>query len=346
MRHGNARIGTAKKSQVLIVDDRANFVVMGGLTAPAWSMDGINWTNGTMSASPLYPMVGCIWGNNTFVALANTNTTTGLSTMISYDGKHWDLIARGPNGNLTTLSPERMCWVPALNIFVIITGNSSSIAYSPTALSGTWSAGTVPSGVFTVSNSAIRLFPTQNGVALFNSEFLGVTRVYHCTSPTLSSWTLVATLNNNTGTGGQVRVANNDSNSYLTVDARAANQGFTYSSTDAVTWTSKTSMPIGFTGGGSTYYLDYMKHVNRYVAVKDGTTAYTDDLGTTWTIGSGSVSLGNNSARTAYSTRAQKLVRIRTNVNDTYQETVDGITWVPRVMNHNWPGNMTVIVGR
>ena len=143
----------------------SRFVAVAGTSANttgAYSTDGITWTATTMGTSAVW--VGVAFGAQKFVAVSSDVTTVRISN----DGENWD-----QTGTLTTTGFTAIAY--GKNRFVAIKSGSSVANYATsTTVTGTWTAGALPSS----SN--------WNSIAYGNNRFVAVSS----TSGTIAAYSL------------------------------------------------------------------------------------------------------------------------------------------------------------
>jgi hypothetical protein len=266
-----------------------------GTNLSATSSDGVTWTSRTMpSTRDWYAL---FYANGRFVIAGNSSTTGAYST----DGISWT----------TTTLPNSSSWVQTGfgNSRWVIQGQNQPSSFAVSTDNGaTWSAATAGSGIATSSsvfgngvfvsaetqaNAGTNAWYSSNGTSWSNGGSLGATtgwgRGYYNASgggflitantstnyvsqstTGTGSWTL-RTLPATANWGGALAYGNGVW-SYLTNTAAA-------SSTDGITWTSRTTpAAVGF--GAMWYSTNY----NLFVAVANGSVAYTSSTGTgSWT---------------------------------------------------------------
>jgi len=143
----------------------SRFVAVAGTSAnttAASSADGITWTARNITTSAIW--VGVTFGAQKFVAVASDVTTLRISS----DGDIWD-----QTGTLTTTGFTAIAY--GKNRFVAIKSGTNVTNYATsTTLTGTWTAGTLPSS----SN--------WNSIAYGNNRFVAVSS----TSGTIAAYSL------------------------------------------------------------------------------------------------------------------------------------------------------------
>jgi hypothetical protein len=143
----------------------SRFVAVAGTSAnttAASSADGITWTARNITTSAIW--VGVTFGAQKFVAVASDVTTLRISS----DGDIWD-----QTGTLTTTGFTAIAY--GKNRFVAINSGTNVTNYATsTTLTGTWTAGTLPSS----SN--------WNSIAYGNNRFVAVSS----TSGTIAAYSL------------------------------------------------------------------------------------------------------------------------------------------------------------
>ena len=143
----------------------SKFVAVAGTSANttgAYSSDGITWTAASMQTSATW--VDVAFGGQKFVAVSSDSTTVRISN----DGELWD-----QTGILTTTGFTAMAY--GKNRFVAIkSGTNVTNHATSTTVTGTWTAGTLPSS----SN--------WNSVAYGNNRFVAVSN----TSGTIAAYSL------------------------------------------------------------------------------------------------------------------------------------------------------------
>jgi hypothetical protein len=143
----------------------SKFVAVAGTSANttgAYSSDGITWSATSMQTSATWN--GVAFGAQKFVAVAGDVTTVRISN----DGENWD-----QTGTLTTTGFNAVAY--GKNRFVAIKYGTNVTNYATsTTVTGTWTAGTLPSS----SN--------WNGLAYGNNRFVAVST----TSGTIAAYSL------------------------------------------------------------------------------------------------------------------------------------------------------------
>jgi hypothetical protein len=143
----------------------SRFVAVAGTSAnttSAYSTDGITWTAITMGTSAVW--VDVAFGAQKFVAVSSDVTTVRISN----DGENWD-----QTGTLSTTGFTAIAY--GKNRFVAIKSGSSVANYATsTTVTGTWTAGALPSS----SN--------WNSIAYGNNRFVAVSS----TSGTIAAYSL------------------------------------------------------------------------------------------------------------------------------------------------------------
>ncbi len=288
-------LGIISSSKRVVIPATTFLTVAYGTNLSATSSDGITWTSRTMpSTRDWYAL---FYANGKFVIAGNSSTTGAYST----DGISWT----------TTTLPNSSSWVQTAygNSTWVINGQNQPSAYAVSTNDAvTWSSGSGGAGyagsssVFgngyfvsaeTQANLGTNAWYSTNGTSWSNGGSLGATvgwgrgfynasgggfiitantsgnRVSQSTTGT-GSWT-VRTLPATASWGGALAYGNGVW-SYITNTAAA-------SSTDGITWTSRTTpAAVGF--GAMWYSTNY----NLFVAVANGSVAYTSSTGTgSWT---------------------------------------------------------------
>jgi hypothetical protein len=143
----------------------SKFVAVAGTSANttgAYSSDGITWTAASMQTSATW--VDVAFGGQKFVAVSSDSTTVRISN----DGELWD-----QTGTLTTTGFTAIAY--GKNRFVAIkSGTNVTNHATSTTVTGTWTAGTLPSS----SN--------WNSIAYGNNRFVAVSN----TSGTIAAYSL------------------------------------------------------------------------------------------------------------------------------------------------------------
>jgi hypothetical protein len=192
----------------------SKFVAVAGTSANttgAYSSDGITWSATSMQTSATW--VDVAFGKQIFVAVSSDVTTVRISS----DGEVWD-----QTGTLTTTGFTAVAY--GKNRFVAIkSGTNVTNHATSTTVTGTWTAGTLPSS----SN--------WNSIAYGNNRFVaisstsGTVAAYSLDGITWSSSTLPATASWTKVTYGQ--------GVFLAVSTTTA----AATSPDGVTWTTRTT---------------------------------------------------------------------------------------------------------
>jgi hypothetical protein len=192
----------------------SKFVAVAGTSANttgAYSSDGITWSATSMQTSAVW--VDVAFGAQKFVAVSSDVTTVRISN----DGETWD-----QTGTLTTTGFTAIAY--GKNRFVAIkSGTNVTNHATSTTVTGTWTAGTLPSS----SN--------WNSIAYGNNRFVaisstsGTVAAYSLDGITWSSSTLPATASWTKVTYGQ--------GVFLAVSTTTA----AATSPDGVTWTTRTT---------------------------------------------------------------------------------------------------------
>jgi hypothetical protein len=220
----------------------SKFVAVAGSSANttgAYSADGITWTATSMVTSAVW--VDVAFGSQKFVAVSSDVTTVRISN----DGENWD-----QTGTLTTTGFTAIAY--GKNRFVAIKSGGTATNYATsTTVTGTWTAGTLPSS----SNWNSIAYGNNRFVAISNTS--GTVAAYSLDGITWTASTLPATAGWTTVTYGQ--------GVFLAVSETTA----AATSPDGITWTLRatSAAALGFTaltfGNRDRYGL--------FVGVGDGT---------------------------------------------------------------------------
>jgi hypothetical protein len=162
----------------------SKFVAVAGTsanTAGAYSSDGITWTATSMVTSATW--VDVAFGSQKFVAVSSDVTTVRISN----DGENWD-----QTGTLTTTGFTAIAY--GKNRFVAIKSGTSVANYATsTTVTGTWTAGALPSSsnwssIAYGNNRFVAVSSTSGTVAAYSLD--GITWTAS-TLPATASWTKV-----------------------------------------------------------------------------------------------------------------------------------------------------------
>ena len=162
----------------------SRFVAVAGTSANttgAYSEDGITWTATSMITSAVW--VDVAFGAQKFVAVSSDVTTVRISN----DGENWD-----QTGTLTTTGFTAIAY--GKNRFVAIkSGTSVANHATSTTVTGTWTAGTLPSSsnwnsVAYGNNRFVAISNTSGTIAAYSLD--GITWTAS-TLPATASWTKV-----------------------------------------------------------------------------------------------------------------------------------------------------------
>ena len=229
----------------------SKFVAVAGVaanTTGAYSEDGITWTATSMQTSATW--VDVAFGKQKFVAISSDVTTVRISN----DGEDWD-----QTGTLTTTGFTAIAY--GKNKFVAIKRGTSVANYATsTTVTGTWTAGALPSS----SNWESIAYGNNRFVAISNTN--GAVAAYSLDGITWAASTLPATADWYKVTYGQgVFLAVSESTAAAT-------------SPDGVTWTLRATSTaasgfnaitfgnrnrygqfVGVGGGGSTTVATYIR---------------------------------------------------------------------------------------
>ena len=192
----------------------SRFVAVAGTSANttgAYSEDGITWTATSMQTSATW--IGVAFGAQKFVAVSSDVTTVRVSN----DGENWD-----QTGTLTTTGFTAIAY--GKNRFVAIkSGTNVTNHATSTTVTGTWTAGTLPSS----SNWNSVAYGNNRFVAVSNTS--GTVAAYSLDGITWAASTLPATASWTKVTYGQ--------GVFLAVSTTTA----AATSPDGVTWTTRTT---------------------------------------------------------------------------------------------------------
>jgi hypothetical protein len=192
----------------------SKFVAVAGTSANttgAYSSDGITWTATSMRTSATW--VDVAFGAQKFVAVSSDVTTVRISN----DGEAWD-----QTGILTTTGFTALAY--GKNRFVAIkSGTNVTNHATPTTVTGTWTAGTLPSS----SNWNSIAYGNNRFVAVSNTS--GTIAAYSLDGITWTASTLPSTAQWTSVTYGQ--------GVFLAVSTTTA----AATSPDGVTWTARTT---------------------------------------------------------------------------------------------------------
>jgi hypothetical protein len=192
----------------------SKFVAVAGTSANttgAYSSDGITWTATSMQTSATW--VDVAFGKQKFVAVSSDVTTVRISN----DGENWD-----QTGTLTTTGFTAIAY--GKNRFVAIKSGTNVTNYATsTTVTGTWTAGTLPSSsnwnsIAYGNNRFVAISSTSGTIAAYSLD--GITWTAS-TLPATAVWTKV--------TYGQ--------GVFLAVSTTTA----AATSPDGVTWTTRTT---------------------------------------------------------------------------------------------------------
>ena len=220
----------------------SRFVAVAGTSANttgASSADGITWTARTMGTSAIW--VGVAFGAQKFVAVASDVTTVRITS----DGDNWD-----QTGILTTTGFTAIAY--GKNRFVAIKSGTNVTNYATsTTVTGTWTAGTLPSS----SN--------WNSIAYGNNRFVAVSS----TSGTIAAYSLdgitwTASTLPSTAVWTSVRYGQGV---FLAVSTSTA----AATSADGVTWTARTTSTAA--SGFSAVTFGNRNRYGQFIAVGGGT---------------------------------------------------------------------------
>ena len=220
----------------------SRFVAVAGTSANttgASSADGITWTARTMGTSAIW--VGVAFGAQKFVAVASDVTTVRITS----DGDNWD-----QTGTLTTTGFTAIAY--GKNRFVAIKSGTNVTNYATsTTVTGTWTAGTLPSS----SN--------WNSIAYGNNRFVAVSS----TSGTIAAYSLdgitwTASTLPSTAVWTSVRYGQGV---FLAVSTSTA----AATSPDGVTWTARTTSTAA--SGFSAVTFGNRNRYGQFIAVGGGT---------------------------------------------------------------------------
>jgi hypothetical protein len=162
----------------------SKFVAVAGTSANttgAYSSDGITWTATSMGTSATW--VDVAFGKQKFVAVSSDVTTVRISN----DGENWD-----QTGTLTTTGFTAIAY--GKNNFVAIKSGTAVTNYATsTTVTGTWSAGTLPSSsnwnsIAYGNNRFVAVSNTSGTIAAYSLD--GITWIAS-TLPATASWTKI-----------------------------------------------------------------------------------------------------------------------------------------------------------
>ena len=220
----------------------SRFVAVAGTSAnttSASSSDGLTWTARSIGTSAIW--VGVTFGAQKFVAVPSDVTTVRISS----DGDNWD-----QTGTLTTTGFTAIAY--GKNRFVAIKSGTNVTNYATsTTLTGTWTAGTLPSS----SN--------WNSIAYGNNRFVAVSS----TSGTIAAYSLdgitwTASTLPSTAVWTSVRYGQGVFLAVSTTTAAAT-------SPDGVTWTARTTSTAA--SGFSAVTFGNRNRYGQFIAVGGGT---------------------------------------------------------------------------
>ena len=159
----------------------SKFVAVAGTvanTTGAYSSDGITWTSSSMQTSAIW--VDVAFGKQKFVAISDDVTTVRISN----DGENWD-----QTGTLTTTGFTAIAY--GKNRFVAIQrGGSIANHATSTTVTGTWTAGTLPSSsnwesIAYGNNRFVAISSTNGAIAAYSLD--GITWAAS-TLPATAGW--------------------------------------------------------------------------------------------------------------------------------------------------------------
>jgi hypothetical protein len=220
----------------------SKFVAVAGTSANttgAYSSDGITWTATSMGTSATW--VDVAFGAQKFVAVSSDVTTVRISN----DGENWD-----QTGTLTTTGFTAIAY--GKNRFVAIKSGTNVTNYATsTTVTGTWTAGTLPSS----SNWRSIAYGNNRFVAVSNTS--GTIAAYSLDGITWTASTLPATASWTSVTYGQ--------GVFLAVSTTTA----AATSPDGVTWTLRATSAAAL--GFSAITFGNRNRYGQFVGVGDGT---------------------------------------------------------------------------
>lgn len=339
MRHGNIRIGTAKKIFVMPEDPLPAFVVVGGSgTTPHYSFDGISWAAG--SGSPTSTIYSGAYGNGTFIFGGG-----GTSILRSTDGMNFSPVTV-PSGNIGASAANAMVYWAKYNVFVFLK-NSSVYTSDDNGL--TWVRQLTIPNLLSTPNSLIL---SGNGEFLYTySTVIGTTTyqaaIHKATSP--SSWAVAHSVSGLTEPPNKIGPIGDNGVLILS----GGNNAIPATRIISLNGTTFSTLAETFYTGNLNLAFGYIPGLKRTVYGMRGSTAspynlmaYTDN-GTTWTRVLPSVlySPSNSNQRIAWSNRSKILLNINTNATAYVNSTIspDGETWT--TYSNGFPNVMTALIG-
>ena len=321
MRHGNIRLGTSK--HIDIPPGLPAFVIARD-TAPWYSYDGINWTEGT--GTPSAQLYTGAFGNGVYVFAGNGN-----NYLISEDGINWEVITGGSYGVAGANGLEGLVFSKKNQKFYVRRGTLANatqyILSSPDGRIWTLEQTlTVPSGVHS------SLIEWDDGIA-FSAATTAETAAEIWASANGNDFSSVASLGTTVNNRPKAGVGIRD-------------KGFFINRENNNIWRSSNISTYGSTAitqiraENTNHFLGYSEDLDRIIYTSNNVYYYSDDEGLTWTACTG-ISTPNSSHRIRWSTKANKFVSVNgSSPNIWYSST--GAAWT--VISNAFAFNVSAII--